>query len=336
MARPHKVGLDYFPLDIDLWDDDRVVLLESEHGALGWAVYIRQLARVYADGYFTQWGERQASIASSRWNVDADTIRAVVGTSLQEGLFHSDLHQQCHVLTSRGIQQRYFAATARRKVVRYHEDLLLTPIDDFKNLRPEALTYEETLRKRGLCIPKPDSGGVDDDHSTQSKVKDRKEAKRASPGDSHDESPDHTSEGDDKPPDPPPPKSVKEAIALHADRYSDKQLRLVRRYWDAMKYLRKTDVISPNIVHKRMTCWEDYRVEWVQQAIITHLKNHATRRESYTDGILRGLRDEHEARKKGVDDDGFTPQRTEADREDPYADLYIDGSGKRDRPMPGL
>ena len=115
---------------------------------------------------------------------------------------------------------------------------------------------------------------------------------------------------------PPAPTTVDDAITLHAERYTDKQLRLIRKYWETMKYLRKTDTISPNIVDKRMTYWEQFPVPWVQQALVTHLQGHATKRENYTDGILRGLREEHQAKGKGVTDAGGVGANQEASRDD--------------------
>ena len=32
MARPNKTGLDYFPLDIDFFDDEKIVAISGEFG----------------------------------------------------------------------------------------------------------------------------------------------------------------------------------------------------------------------------------------------------------------------------------------------------------------
>ena len=45
MARPQKKGLDYFPLDVDIDQDDKIALIEAKHGAIGFAVIIKLLMK---------------------------------------------------------------------------------------------------------------------------------------------------------------------------------------------------------------------------------------------------------------------------------------------------
>ena len=35
LARPRKDGLDYFPLDVDLFEDDKIKILKARYGADG-------------------------------------------------------------------------------------------------------------------------------------------------------------------------------------------------------------------------------------------------------------------------------------------------------------
>lgn len=52
MARPQKIKLDYFPLDCGFFQDERIIALRREHGALGIVTYIFLLAKVYDNGYY--------------------------------------------------------------------------------------------------------------------------------------------------------------------------------------------------------------------------------------------------------------------------------------------
>lgn len=45
MARPKKIGLEYFPLDCQM--DDKVEILEAVHGLEGFAVYVKFLQAIY-------------------------------------------------------------------------------------------------------------------------------------------------------------------------------------------------------------------------------------------------------------------------------------------------
>ena len=56
MARPKKIGLDYFPFDVDFFDDDKIGLIEAEFGSRGLLVTLRLLCKIYKNGYYYQWG----------------------------------------------------------------------------------------------------------------------------------------------------------------------------------------------------------------------------------------------------------------------------------------
>lgn len=45
MARPNKTGLDYFPLDIDFFDDEKIVAISGEFGIKGEIVAIKRFVR---------------------------------------------------------------------------------------------------------------------------------------------------------------------------------------------------------------------------------------------------------------------------------------------------
>ena len=45
MARPVKEGLEYFPLDCDIDQDDKVALIEAQHGIKGFGVVIKLLMK---------------------------------------------------------------------------------------------------------------------------------------------------------------------------------------------------------------------------------------------------------------------------------------------------
>ena len=50
MARPQKIGLDYFPLDTDIDQDDKVAIIEAQHGMLGFSVVIKLLMKIIMTG----------------------------------------------------------------------------------------------------------------------------------------------------------------------------------------------------------------------------------------------------------------------------------------------
>lgn len=126
MARPQKQGLEYFSLDVDIDQDDKILLIEARHGITGFAIVIKLLMKIYKEGYFYKWGEREQLLFSSKVNVDINSINVVVDDCLKWGVFDKDLFEKYAILSSCGIQKRYFEAIARRKEITViHEYLLI-------------------------------------------------------------------------------------------------------------------------------------------------------------------------------------------------------------------
>lgn len=120
MARPRKVGLDYFPFDVDLYDDEKLIDLQLEYGPLGESIYTRLLCLVYKNGYYYQFESLDKLAAmlirsiGGRWARNKATVKEVILYLAKCNLFSSELMQR-NVLTSRGIQMRYSTATGRRQ-----------------------------------------------------------------------------------------------------------------------------------------------------------------------------------------------------------------------------
>jgi DnaD/phage-associated family protein len=128
MARPQKQGLEYFPLDVDIDQDDKVYLIEAKHGIVGFALFIRLLMKIYKNGYCIKWGDDEAFILSKQTSVDVNVVKNVVNDCINYGLFNQKLYTEYGILTSSGIQKRYFEASARRKeVIAVKEFLLIDP-----------------------------------------------------------------------------------------------------------------------------------------------------------------------------------------------------------------
>ncbi|KAA0944107.1 DUF4373 domain-containing protein [Sporosarcina sp. ANT_H38] len=132
MARPQKRGLDYFPLDVDIDQDDKIQLVEALHGMTGFSVVIKLLMRIYKEGYYYEWGEMEHLLFSRRVNVDINTLTKIVNDCIKYGIFNKGIYETYKVLTSAGIQERYFEATKRRKNVTVVNQYML--INDVKKV----------------------------------------------------------------------------------------------------------------------------------------------------------------------------------------------------------
>ncbi len=137
MARPMKKGLEYFSLDVDMDQDDKIALIESQHGLVGFSIIIKLLMKIYSNGYYYEWGEKELLLFSKRVNVDNNTCSEIVNDCIKWGIFDKSIFEKDGVLTSRGIQKRFLLAVGRRQRVEIKGKYLLLSNEDinvYKNL----------------------------------------------------------------------------------------------------------------------------------------------------------------------------------------------------------
>jgi hypothetical protein len=115
MARPKKQGLDYFSFDCDFFQDEKVVAIAGEFGLKGEIVIIHLLCAIYRNGYFYKWDElAKMKMLHELPGVNAELLDKIVSRLLLWDFFDRGLFESSIVLTSRGIQKRYFEATKWR------------------------------------------------------------------------------------------------------------------------------------------------------------------------------------------------------------------------------
>ena len=108
MARKNKRGLEYFPLDVDFFQDLKIrKLVKYQGGGKAIAVYALLLCLIYRDGYYMMWDEELPFIISEQTGFDEAYIREVVNSCLNIGLLDKTLFKSERILTSQGIQDRY-------------------------------------------------------------------------------------------------------------------------------------------------------------------------------------------------------------------------------------
>ena len=115
MARPIKSGMDYFPVDVDMDQDDKIYCIKTICGLSGLAVLFLLLMEVYRNGYFLKWMERERLIFASKKGIDLKLLDMVLEEALKQKFFDQQIFEQYQILTSRGIQKRYFLGTKRWK-----------------------------------------------------------------------------------------------------------------------------------------------------------------------------------------------------------------------------
>jgi len=144
MARTNKKGLDYFPMNVDFFEDDKIQLIESEFGCKGSNIALRLLCKIYKVDYFYQWGSDQCLlfVKSMGNGVVPNLVNEVVKGLVKRGFFDETVFNSFGVLTSKGIQNRYFDAIARYKKVDVIKEYLLIDVSKMINVNINSINVD--------------------------------------------------------------------------------------------------------------------------------------------------------------------------------------------------
>lgn len=115
MARPEKEGIDYFPLDVDFFDNKTEIKpIISQYGADGVALLLYLYCDIYKNGYYVKVNDDYIYVASMDLRMNCNKIRQMLNNFLERSLFDSTLFKTVKVLTAPGIQRRYMLAVKER------------------------------------------------------------------------------------------------------------------------------------------------------------------------------------------------------------------------------
>lgn len=156
MARPKKRGLDYFPFDVDFFDDEKIAAISGEFGLKGEMTTVKLLCAIYRNGYFVLWDEPlKYKLLRSLPGVSVELIDRIIFRLVKWGFFDEDLFSSAKVLTSRGIQRRFFTITKRRSVEDDMPYILASTINNVVDNRVIACNNpSETQQQTHYCAQK--------------------------------------------------------------------------------------------------------------------------------------------------------------------------------------
>lgn len=126
MARPKKSGLGYFPFETDFFRDRKIKRLRRTFGDIGVSVYLFLLTEIYRDrGYYIPYEDELVVDVANELGVDEALVKDVIEKCISYGLFDSAQYKTNRILTSKGVQERYFTAIKRDRKVSAIEKYIL-------------------------------------------------------------------------------------------------------------------------------------------------------------------------------------------------------------------
>ncbi len=124
-----KIGLDYFPMDTIT--DDKIDLIQSKYGLIGFGFIVKLLSKIYHIGYYYRFGELEKALLSAKLNINTDVIDNIMTDCFVFNFLNKPIFDKYKIITSHGIQKRYFEAIKRRKQIYIIDEILLVNLNDY-------------------------------------------------------------------------------------------------------------------------------------------------------------------------------------------------------------
>lgn len=148
MARPRKTGLDYFPFDVDFFEDDKLTAISVQFGIKGEIAAVKLLCAIYRNGYFIEWKESVCiKLLRELPGISGPLLEQIVRGLVKWGFFDKALFDTARILTSRGIQRRYFSISRRNRRSGQGGELPYLLTDDGMN---ETSMEKKDIPKEGV------------------------------------------------------------------------------------------------------------------------------------------------------------------------------------------
>ena len=135
MSRPKKDGVEYFSVDVDFFEDDKIKLLRAEFGAKGVYILMYLLCQIYKNGYYISWNDDKCLLVSDGAGCGCTPgfVQEFINGCLKRSFFDKGVFEMFGILTSKGIQKRFLYAVMTRPEIRIIQEYFLLD-DEFEEL----------------------------------------------------------------------------------------------------------------------------------------------------------------------------------------------------------
>ena len=95
---------------MDTHFEDQIELFEAEEGLEGLGILLKIWQKIYKDGYYIKWCSDNELLFSRKINTERNKVNSVINTCIKREIFNKTMFEKYEILTSRGIQKRFFTA----------------------------------------------------------------------------------------------------------------------------------------------------------------------------------------------------------------------------------
>jgi len=146
MSGVPKVGIDFAGWDVSMFDNDpKIDKLLCSKGWTGFAIYFWLCMKAYgSEGYFYRWCYSDCASTARKMGsgISACTVRETVDYCLQISLFDNGRFDEWKILTSRGIQRRYWRVLQKRRVKKVYSEFWMLDDDECAGLIKVSLKHD--------------------------------------------------------------------------------------------------------------------------------------------------------------------------------------------------
>lgn len=176
MARPIKQGLSYFPFDVSFFSDRKVRKIIRGCGPGSPTILICLLCNIYEDqGYYILWDEELPFDIADTVGVSEGAVKELIKKAVDVDFFDKEMFEKEHILTSRGIQNRFIESTRKRKDVTIKKEYWIisgdnsvndvnNPVNDVNNEQRKEKKSKESLSLERDKKSAPEGASRSPDH----------------------------------------------------------------------------------------------------------------------------------------------------------------------------
>lgn len=152
MSGVPKIGIDFAGWNVDMFDNDtKIDKLLCSKGWIGFSVYFWLCMKAYGtEGYFYRWRYDDCASTARKMGsgISACTVRETVDYCLQISLFDKGRFDEWGILTSRGIQRRYWCVLQKRRVKKVYCEFWLLENDECPGIVKVSIKTDVHVSKR--------------------------------------------------------------------------------------------------------------------------------------------------------------------------------------------